>query len=432
MRVQHNILELSMSNNLKTETKMFGKNMEKLSSGFQINRAADNAAGLKISHKMHALIRGLNQARNNVMDGISYCQTVEGALHEVVSMIQRIRELAVQSANGTNTDEDRKTLDDEVQALKSGIRQIFFDTEFNTRKIWEDGEDKIQIGTDRIVIASINSNYSRGKLTDVNKFAVPENMYFKILATEEGMRVTWDAFNGKNYTSDLIAWSEDLSGLHSFHLKDYIDTVSNPELEGLDFVYSYSANEEVTLEEVVNMNNHRTVSFSPYTYEQCNTYFESGMNTGSIRFTGGISYVALLASGKTFDFFDTGFIERLTEENLVNDPTDIDAKSDKWIFKFTMPGIGEATATSASSYYYSNWRDPEKIWWDWAYYSSGGRYKATSFYVPENNNGSLSSVLESLNNDKGHNLIDDTISGGYITVRFAISADAPSCRDSCP
>ncbi|WP_084052345.1 flagellin [Desulfonispora thiosulfatigenes] len=111
------------------------KSMEKLSSGLRINKAGDDAAGLAISEKMRGQIRGLNQASANAQDGISMVQTAEGALNETHSILQRVRELADQSANGTNTAEDRKAIQDEVKQLKEEIDRIGNTTEFNTQKL---------------------------------------------------------------------------------------------------------------------------------------------------------------------------------------------------------------------------------------------------------------------------------------------------------
>ena len=109
--------------------------MEKLSSGFRINRAGDDAAGLAISEKMRAQIRGLKQASRNSQDGISLIQTAEGALNESHAILQRMRELAVQAATDTNTDDDRAELQKEVTALIAELDRIGSDTEFNTKKL---------------------------------------------------------------------------------------------------------------------------------------------------------------------------------------------------------------------------------------------------------------------------------------------------------
>lgn len=112
-----------------------GKNLEKLSSGLRINRAGDDAAGLAISEKMRGQIRGLAMATKNSQDGISLIQTAEGALNETHNILQRMRELANQSANGTNTNEDRKALQAEVKQLKEEMDRIGNTTEFNTQKL---------------------------------------------------------------------------------------------------------------------------------------------------------------------------------------------------------------------------------------------------------------------------------------------------------
>ena len=111
------------------------KATEKLSSGYRINRAADDAAGLSISEKMRSQIRGLNQASTNAEDGISLIQTAEGALTESHSILQRMRELSVQAANGTETDDDREAVQNEISQLQDELDRIADTTEFNTMKL---------------------------------------------------------------------------------------------------------------------------------------------------------------------------------------------------------------------------------------------------------------------------------------------------------
>ncbi|AOL35780.1 flagellin [Geobacillus thermoleovorans] len=135
MRINHNIAALNTYRQLTIGQGAAAKNMEKLSSGLRINRAGDDAAGLAISEKMRGQIRGLEQASRNAQDAISLIQTAEGALNEVHSILQRMRELAVQSANSTNTDDDRKALQDEIKQLKSEVDRIGNNTEFNTKKL---------------------------------------------------------------------------------------------------------------------------------------------------------------------------------------------------------------------------------------------------------------------------------------------------------
>ena len=132
MRIQHNIAALNANRMLGTNNNAVSKNLEKLSSGYKINRAGDDAAGLAISEKMRGQIRGLDQATNNANDGISLVQTAEGALNETASILQRMKELATQSSNGTYQNEvDRTNISKEVESLKSEITRISTSTNFN-------------------------------------------------------------------------------------------------------------------------------------------------------------------------------------------------------------------------------------------------------------------------------------------------------------
>lgn len=139
MRINHNIASLNTYRQLTGNQAATNKNIEKLSSGLRINRAGDDAAGLAISEKMRSQVRGLDMASKNAQDGISLIQTAEGALNETHSILQRMRELANQSANGTNTDADRAALQDEMNQLTSEINRIGNTTEFNTQKLLNGG-----------------------------------------------------------------------------------------------------------------------------------------------------------------------------------------------------------------------------------------------------------------------------------------------------
>ena len=136
MRIQHNIMAMSAYRNYSKNTSALSKNLEKLSSGYKINRAGDDAAGLAISEKMRAQITGLKAANKNVKDGVSLVQTAEGALQEVHDMLNRMDSLATQSANGTYDNEvDRANLQKEVTALKSEIDRIADSSNFNGQKL---------------------------------------------------------------------------------------------------------------------------------------------------------------------------------------------------------------------------------------------------------------------------------------------------------
>ena len=131
MVVQHNMQAANANRMLNVTTSAQSKSTEKLSSGYKINRAADDAAGLSISEKMRKQIKGLDRASTNAQDGVSAVQTAEGALTEVHSMLQRMNELAVQSANGTNSKDDRDAIQSEVDQLTKEINRVSETTKFN-------------------------------------------------------------------------------------------------------------------------------------------------------------------------------------------------------------------------------------------------------------------------------------------------------------
>lgn len=160
MIVQHNLTAANTNRQLGITTSGLQKSTEKLSSGYKINRAADDAAGLSISEKMRNQIRGLNKASDNAQDGISLVQTAEGALNEVHSMLQRMSELSVQAANGTNATADRESLNAEVKQLKTEIERVGSTTQFNKMDIlkgdFSSSENKtLQVGANQAQVITI-------------------------------------------------------------------------------------------------------------------------------------------------------------------------------------------------------------------------------------------------------------------------------------
>ncbi len=135
MVVQHNLSAMNANRQLGITTGAQAKSSEKLSSGYKINRAGDDAAGLTISEKMRSQIRGLNKASDNAQDGISAIQSAEGALNETHSILQRMNELATQAANDTNTTSDRAAIKKEIDALTSEVDRIATTTQFNTQNL---------------------------------------------------------------------------------------------------------------------------------------------------------------------------------------------------------------------------------------------------------------------------------------------------------
>ncbi len=141
MRISHNIAAMNTYRQYNTNTSATNKAMEKLSSGYRINRAADDAAGLSISEKMRSQIRGLTQATRNAQDGVSYLQTAEGALNEVSDMLTRLKELSVQVQNGTYSSTDQANIGSEMSALGTAIEDIFTNTKFNGIEVFNNATE---------------------------------------------------------------------------------------------------------------------------------------------------------------------------------------------------------------------------------------------------------------------------------------------------
>lgn len=216
MVVQHNMSAINANNKMNVNVAGLKKSTEKLSSGYQINRAGDNAAGLAISEKMRSQIRGLGQATKNAQDGISLIQTAEGGLNETHSILQRMRELAVQSANGTYTQEDRDAIQLEVDALKSEIDRISTSTEYNTMQLLDgslagggsSNNYGAVYGTNELVdeiggglitttssVAGMNIEFTIGASGDGGENAVWD---------AAGLKVTVNLVEGKSYSDDDI------------------------------------------------------------------------------------------------------------------------------------------------------------------------------------------------------------------------------------
>ncbi|MED4940834.1 MULTISPECIES: flagellin [Heyndrickxia] len=169
MIINHNIAALNTLNHLNAATNAQSKAMQKLSSGLRINGAADDAAGLAISEKMRSQIRGLNQATSNAQDASSLAQTAEGALNETTDILQRMRELATQAANDTNTTDDREQIQKEMNQLTSEINRIGNTTEFNTQKLLDGSK---ATATSAQVASGDISSLFKSSLSDLTKISV--------------------------------------------------------------------------------------------------------------------------------------------------------------------------------------------------------------------------------------------------------------------
>ncbi|WP_416729627.1 flagellin [Fictibacillus sp. JL2B1089] len=202
MRINHNIAALNTHRQLAGATNAQSKSMEKLASGLRINRAGDDAAGLAISEKMRGQVRGLEMASKNAQDGISLIQTAEGALNETHDILQRVRELAVQSSNDTNTSTDRAELQKEVDQLLEEVDRVANTTEFNTKKLLNGDLKGTKSVTESVAFDNKSGSFANVALTAAGTSA--DNTY-NVKVTG----VTRDATNA--ITGYNLSW-EDKSG----------------------------------------------------------------------------------------------------------------------------------------------------------------------------------------------------------------------------
>lgn len=182
MFINHNMQAVRTNSQLALNTKSMNKSLERLSSGYRINKAADDSAGMAIARKMKTQIAALEQSSRNASDGISVIQTAEGALTEVHNMLQRMRELSVQAANGTLTVDDRQAIQDEIKQLNSEIDRISTDTEFNTKTLLDGSLDRKSHSSDPYVsIMGVNERVPAGDYI-INVMSVPEQAEYKASA----------------------------------------------------------------------------------------------------------------------------------------------------------------------------------------------------------------------------------------------------------
>ncbi len=475
--VQHNLLAENANRQLQISTNKNAKTTEKLSSGYKINRAADDAAGLSISEKMRRQVRGLHQTVSNISEGTGYVQTAEGALNEVHDMLQRMNELAVKSANGTNTEEDRAYIDREVQQLKSEMDRIFETTTFNEQRIWEPRERKL-LGTipkQAVEFAYTNSTIA---VTNDNCGVVAYGNY-KINASEkDGVYINWMGYDGEPYKTTPITWEELKEKNFSFDMADYFgektadnklyDAKGNPVFHH-QVAFSPETTDIAVLVECINQ-----TTFYGSTGADMEGRFEDNKKNevkSDIRIPLiNLNYQAAYASnhntGKDsststnihdFDKADDVFLEpaddngRLVQTlpsggNLTKVPAngtnsvDVAKESqDTWEFTFKMDGIGTVKGTSYAIHYSA----PSDLdtndypyWWHWVSATIDGVHyphywkEPNSIPCNEKGGGTLGSLMQTLTGAKGtatpgllappKGAADH---GGYIKISFNLTSE---------
>ena len=320
MVVQHNLTAMNANRMLGLTTGAQSKSTEKLSSGYRINRAADDAAGLSISEKMRRQIRGLDQASTNADDGISAVQTAEGALNEVQDMLQRMNELAVQAANGTNSENDRSYIQSEIDQLATEIDRVAETTKFNETYLLKGdgvGGKYVDLGPttdctgiamtdDQADPASTSVTYSTDR--DV-KFDVDSNADFSADSTQTL------TVGGSNYALKDYADIDDLAAAIS----------SNEKVNSVDITYENDVAAEITTDtvgdsfELTNTNKSTTVS-GDVTFKVASSY--TGASSGSNKITVGDVEITFTLATKLDDEGNLVYDEETTNQSIASYLTD--------------------------------------------------------------------------------------------------------------
>ena len=280
LSVQTNLLAQNANRNLKVNTGKNAKITEKLSSGYKINRAADDASGLSMSEKMRRQVRGLHQSEDNINEGVGYVQTAEGALNEVQDILQRINELSVKAANGTNTPEDREYIDQEIQQFKKEMTRIFAETTFNEQKIWEPRERRVLGYEEHQAVEFNGSRTSRSyDVANNNCGIIPYGGYKVNADKDKGVWVTWTGYDGNKYETKKIDWKTLKEKNYSFDISDYFGTEAEDANNKLLYIdgdpakgpvitqqISFSPQETATIDDIVDGINDKTYSVGTSAY----------------------------------------------------------------------------------------------------------------------------------------------------------------------
>ncbi len=309
MVIQHNLSAINSNRQFGMTTNFRAKSSEKLASGYKVNRAADDAAGLAISEKMRKQIRGLDQATNNVQDGISYVQVADGALAEIDDILARMEELCVKASTETLTKKDRAYIDSEIQKLKLESNRTFQTTTFNDKLIWDENTTaRKKVGTEyRALISLGDTSSDKSTITEKNKGAWPiEGFKFTVSDGDTKVKVTWKGYDGVNYETSAFT-IPDLETLKAEGLSLPVSstTVSSenfPNAEGIEPVFTLTVDEETTREEFIKALKEMTITTSRSytlnpTIKMDPTYTPTDKVTLSV--SGSINYHAGLVSGKS-------------------------------------------------------------------------------------------------------------------------------------
>ncbi|SKB73517.1 flagellin C-terminal helical region [Lachnospiraceae bacterium] len=384
----HNLAAINAQRQIGLNNKKRNTAMERLSSGFKINRAADDASGLAISEKMRRQIRGLTQGAHNIEEGISYCKIADGALNEIHDMLNRMEELAVKSANGTNSENDRKAIDEEIQQIKAETEKILGTTKYNEIYIWKGGNPistTVQTGTKEVPAVEFPLNildecWTELDPTNDNAASYPKDGMINIdIDKTNGIRFYWTGFNGKAYYSNWKEWPPDEEaqindpsdpnkmitrthpGAMNVKISDLMDYTLYPEAKGIDARLAYITNAYSTQDDLLSALADTYCEAGAGTREWFHTYKSDGSlfdylyreyNIVSITFP------AIIKSQRDLDnTSDTSFARAIPSNstNLIKKPSGSDGNySGTWEFQFEFDNIGLVTASLSEITYRSD------------------------------------------------------------------------------
>ena len=378
--LSHNLTAMNAKRQVDINNNQLYTAMERLSSGYKINRAADDASGLSMSEKMRRQIRGLTQGAYNIKEGISYCKTADGALNEINAMLNRMEELAVKSANGTNSENDRIAIDEEIQQLKYETEKILKTTKYNEIYIWQGGEptvNTVQTGTTSAWAMNITYNAINGggtyytSLDPTNKnassYPADQKIYFDVDETN-GIRFYWTGYNGNTYYSNWKAWPPDETaqipdqnnpsqmittthpGAIDVKISDLMDYSAYPETEGIDGRISYTTNIYATQQDVIDGIKNGYFDIRGETNDEAFTYTSSGANyTNTVISAVSLEFPAIIKSKRDLDnTADTSFAKATPSNstNIIQKPSGSNGSyTGTWKIQFDFENIGTVTAT---------------------------------------------------------------------------------------
>lgn len=448
MVIQHNMMAFNANRQYGINVGKGRKLTEKLSSGYKINRAADDAAGLAISEKMRRMIRGLGQSAENIQDGIGFVQTADGALNEAHDMLQRMNELAVKSANGTNTEADRQYIDSEIQQLKTELDRIFDTTTFNDKKIWDPnngGRKKVGEEMKQAVTFTMPTNYI--DINEDNSGVIAWNGY-QMKADEDGVWVEWTGYDSNKYATAKVDWATLKKNDYAFEMSDYFNNADNAVNSNLydngdpatgnplfQKKISFSIQETTTVDDMIAAINDVYMSTYNYTPMQSEIKWLNGQEPQcknqiwtSSSINVGAAYVSNLNSAQGYDFENVdcdGFIEpadgsgnvlqnsssagNVTTRPSATDVASAQGSTETWEMTYKVEGIGQVTATPVYVSYGADLQSfdsaTEDLWWYEDQYGRKWEKSYTLYDQVQNGNnvelqGNLGHVMEALTGDR--------------------------------